>query len=161
MAMASVGDIIYVKRRGYRHFGIYVGNERVIHYYKEKHPLLSDGVITETSLSKFMSDSDTVYVLNGLGPAADKKVFDWIIQKLTNGKVHAFSPEETVARARSKLGEHGYSLLFNNCEHFSFWCKTGISKSSQTDDILSCLHYFVPEPEDKDSPEKNRPQIQS
>ncbi len=155
MAMASVGDIIYVQHRGYRHFGIYTGNNRVIHYYKEKHPLLSDGVITETSLQEFMSDCDTVYVLNGLGSAADKNAFEWIIQKLTNGKVHSFSPKETVARARSKLGEKDYSLLFNNCEHFSFWCKTGISKSSQTDDILSCLLFFVPEPEEKEKEEKH------
>jgi cell wall-associated NlpC family hydrolase len=32
MDMANKGDIVYVKRRGYRHFGIYTGNQQVIHY---------------------------------------------------------------------------------------------------------------------------------
>ncbi len=146
MTMAAVGDIIYVKRKGYRHFGIYAGDQRVIHYYKERNPLLSDGIIAETSLEEFMSDSDTVYVMNGLGSAEYKKLFDWILQKMSSGTVRSFSPQETVARARSKLGERGYNLLFNNCEHFSFWCKTGVSRSSQTDDILSLLLFFVPHP---------------
>lgn len=36
MTAIKPGDILYVKRTGYRHFGIYAGNQQVIHYYKEK-----------------------------------------------------------------------------------------------------------------------------
>ncbi|MDU1323667.1 MAG: lecithin retinol acyltransferase family protein [Clostridiales bacterium] len=32
---------------------------------------------------------------------------------------HLYSPEETVSRARSRLGEEKYALPFNNCEHFA------------------------------------------
>ena len=140
------GDIVYVKRSGYRHFGIYAGDDCIIHYHKEKNPLLCDGIIAETSMADFMSSSDTLYVLNGPGPSAQHDLFEWILQRLFNGEIQAFSPQETVRRARSKLGEKGYSLLLNNCEHFAFWCKTGIAQSSQVDDILACLLVFAPSP---------------
>jgi hypothetical protein len=45
----------------------------------------------------------------------------------------AFSQEEIVRRARSRLGENDYRLLTNNCEHFCNWCSTGISHSRQVE----------------------------
>ena len=50
-----------------------------------------------------------------------------------------YTPEETVRRARSKLGESEYNLIFNNCEHFAIWCKTGVSKFEQVDEIIDFL----------------------
>ena len=154
MDMANKGDIVYVKRRGYRHFGIYTGNQQVIHYYKERNKLLCDGIITETSLNEFMSGSDTLYVLNGIGPAAKNNLFDWIIKRVFGGEINPFPPQETIERARSKLGEQGYNLLLNNCEHFAFWCKTGVAKSTQVDDILACFLLLVPPP---DKPKQETP----
>ena len=154
MDMANKGDIVYVKRRGYRHFGIYTGNQQVIHYYKERNPLLCDGIISETSLNEFMSGSDTLYVLNGIGPAAKNNLFDWIIKRVFGGEINPFPPQETIERARSKLGEQGYNLLLNNCEHFAFWCKTGVAKSTQVDDILACFLLLVPPP---DKPKQETP----
>jgi hypothetical protein len=52
---------------------------------------------------------------------------------------HLYSPEETVARARSRLGETNYNLLTNNCEHFAIWCKTGVSESLQVNGMLGTL----------------------
>ena len=37
----------------------------------------------------------------------------------------------TLRRAMSRIGEQRYNLLFNNCEHFATWCKTGIHHSDQ------------------------------
>ncbi len=42
----------------------------------------------------------------------------------------------TLRRAMSRLGEQDYNLLFNNCEHFATWCKTGRHRSSQVDSVL-------------------------
>ena len=42
-----------------------------------------------------------------------------------------YNAEYTVLRARKLLGEERYNLLDRNCEHFSSWCKTGSTKSSQ------------------------------
>ena len=150
MATVHVGDIIYVKRTGYRHFGIYAGNQMVVHYHKEKNPLLSDGIIAETTLAEFMSSSDTVYVINSVQPSGPP-LFDWIARKLFGDDVHLFTPQETVARARSKLGERGYNLLLNNCEHFALWCKTGIARSDQADYVLACLQLILPPPPEKKS----------
>ena len=42
----------------------------------------------------------------------------------------------TLRRAMSRLGEQNYNLLFNNCEHFANWCKTGRHRSGQVEDWL-------------------------
>jgi hypothetical protein len=44
-----------------------------------------------------------------------------------------YSPEAVVFRAESRLGEEEYELIFNNCEHFATWCKTGIHESKQSE----------------------------
>ena len=44
--------------------------------------------------------------------------------------------EETLQRARGRLGEQNYNLLFNNCEHFAYWCKTRRHRSNQVEDWL-------------------------
>ncbi|XP_022093773.1 uncharacterized protein LOC110980974 [Acanthaster planci] len=41
------------------------------------------------------------------------------------------TPELVLARARSRLGEIGYSLLGDNCEAFASYCKTGVAESCQ------------------------------
>lgn len=48
--------------------------------------------------------------------------------------VKCFLPEEVVQRAKSKLGQRGYDLFKNNCEHFANWCKTGHFYSQQAVD---------------------------
>ena len=42
----------------------------------------------------------------------------------------------TLRRAMSRIGEKSYNLLFNNCEHFANWCKTGRHRSNQMEDWL-------------------------
>jgi len=45
--------------------------------------------------------------------------------------IPCFSNEETLQRAFSQLGQRGYSLIGNNCEHWSRWCRTGEHYSEQ------------------------------
>ena len=42
----------------------------------------------------------------------------------------------TLRRAMGRLGEQNYNLLFNNCEHFAHWCKTGRHRSRQVEQVL-------------------------
>ena len=42
----------------------------------------------------------------------------------------------TLRRAMSRIGEQRYNLLFNNCEHFASWCKTGRHQSGQVEGWL-------------------------
>jgi len=49
----------------------------------------------------------------------------------------AISPSGvTLRRAMGRLGEQRYNLVFNNCEHFAIWCKTGHHRSTQVEDWL-------------------------
>lgn len=87
----------------YTHHGIYCGSGKVIHYYK--------GKIRITSLSKFGRESKTH----------------------VKGYKKCYSSSRVVKRAKSRLGEQLYNLVFNNCEHFAYWCKTGKHTSKQVE----------------------------
>ena len=43
----------------------------------------------------------------------------------------SYSAREIIGRARSRVGEHDYRLLTNNCEDFCNWCVSGHSRSLQ------------------------------
>ena len=105
------GDLIYVYRNWwqldelYKHYGIDCGDGTVIHYRKPSE------VVERTSMTIF-SKRNIVYVV--------EYSLDF-----------CFVPTVVVERAESRLGEKKYNLLFNNCEHFANWCKTGIADSKQ------------------------------
>ena len=48
----------------------------------------------------------------------------------------------TLRRAMGRLGEQDYNLLFNNCEHFATWCKTGRHRSGQVDSVLERARHW-------------------
>ena len=54
----------------------------------------------------------------------------------------ASTPGVTLRRAMGRIGEQNYNLLFNNCEHFAIWCKTGRHRSSQVDSVLERARYW-------------------
>ena len=152
----KAGDVIGVHRkfknehlRGitmYDHYGIYAGNFNVIH--------LSNGLNDDFLSGKISVRKDPYYKFKG-GESSEVFVVDFdtffneymknlsllekfqrlphdIIRKILGKNYHLYSPEETVRRAESHLNEEGYNLLWNNCEHFALWCKTGIGESTQT-----------------------------
>ena len=148
---AEVGDIIGVLRSFYgvvyEHYGIYIGDDEVIHFTK------SDGknTIIKTSMKKFMESnksSNRYFILDCEPEIKDinSSSIDKYIKKSINGfgpplpavfrkPVEIYSPEETISRAKQYIGEQGYNLLVNNCEHFAIWCKTGLKYSYQIDMI--------------------------
>ena len=93
----------------YQHHGIDCGDGSVIHYRKPSE------VVERTSFATFSKGN--------------------IVTAKEYIKGFCYIPEVVVARAESRLGEDKYSLLFNNCEHFATWCKTGISDSKQVRDF--------------------------
>ena len=131
---AQYGDVIRVSHTFYYHYGIYVGNGRVIHYTDANGGDFK-GTVQETSLESFLNGEDSYSVCE----------FD------PENYPHINSPEETVERARSQLGKGGYNFFTNNCEHFAVWCKTGQYESSQVsayspsniaDGIFSAIKYL-------------------
>ncbi len=151
------GDVIRVNRGLYSHYGIYVkdGN-KVIHYTGATDPNDFNGIVRETSLEEFLNGSKNFNVCkfpktpqgisdSSLTPA-DKGngLFHlWqIIKEIKLKDYHLYSGDETIKRARSKIGQGGYNLALNNCEHFAVWCKTGVKNSSQVNNVLDILTYF-------------------
>ena len=121
------GDIIVSDRGLYRHYGVYAGDGMVIHYASKDGDFGPDVRVRETELERFSGEGKhrlALYTVNGTG-------------------TECFSPEETVARARSRLGEKRYSLVFNNCEHFAMWCKCGESKSVQVEKAVATAALVV------------------
>ena len=120
MARFRNGDVIRVKRGLYAHYGIYADTPdggHVIHYTGTNGHSDFKGVVRETSLAEFL-EGDSEYSVCRFDP----KEYE-----------HIFSGEETVRRARARIGERRYNLLSHNCEHFAVECKTGQSESSQTE----------------------------
>ncbi|HEY9635290.1 MAG TPA: lecithin retinol acyltransferase family protein [Coleofasciculaceae cyanobacterium] len=113
------GDQIYVIREFlniqgvYEHHGIDCGDGTVIHLRKRTE------TIERTSFATFMID-------------AKSKVYVRQYQV-------SFIPDVVIKRAESRLGERNYNLLFNNCEHFATWCKTGVSGSQQVRDFIPAI----------------------
>ena len=112
------GDIIFVDKGLYKHYGIYAGNGVVVHYSDKNGNFGTDIKIQEASLEDFASG------------------FEVKVCQLDEKKYTLYSDEETLKRAYSRLGEKNYNLIFNNCEHFAVWCKTGISDSEQVNKII-------------------------
>lgn len=65
--------------------------------------------------------------------------------KAIRGEYKLYSPEETVRRAETRLGESAYNLALNNCESYAMWCKTGVNISYQTLSALFLLGPIFPE----------------
>ena len=112
----ATGDQIYAYREllnlsgVYEHHGIDCGDGNVIHYRKPSE------TIEQTSIASFARGSR-------------------IYRRDYSGQF-CYLPEIVVERATSRLGEQKYNLLFNNCEHFATWCKTGKSESQQIQDFV-------------------------
>jgi hypothetical protein len=109
-----LGAHLTTTRRGYHHHGVYVGHGRVVHY---------------SGLSGFWQ----------CGPVEEVSLFEFVDGRPVRVVPHPespFSPEETVRRARSRLGENDYRLLTNNCEHFCNWALSGVSRSAQVENRM-------------------------
>lgn len=116
------GDIIFaIKMLGtYLHYGVYIGDNRVIHYRSEDYNDMNPkhAKIIETSLEEFAHGSDV-----------------YREPKHKGGNFFDFS---TVRKAKKLLGtgEGEYNLLNNNCEHFANYCKYGKKISRQINRIF-------------------------
>ena len=115
------GDHLYFYRAGgtYSHHGLDCGDGTVIHYESSTWMKLIGAAadrypqIRRTSMEEFCPSGE-VYV----------RSYNYETELLHDA-------ETAIGRAKSRLGEEGYHLFGNNCEHFVVWCKTGVSDSSQ------------------------------
>ena len=119
------GDHIRVQRMNglYAHHGIYVSDEEVIHFTGK-----DDDSILDWSKPEVIQ-TDLAYFLKG-GILEVKEYTDEEFADL-------YSPEQIVTYARACLGDKGYNLIFNNCEHFANVCTLGRFRSHQVEKVFT------------------------
>lgn len=110
------GDHIRVFVNEYYHHGIYIGNNEVVQfgYPNNVFQKNEDVKVVRTTLEEFHQ-----------GKVVEVCFYD----ELTKMKLR--NPDDIVSYAICKLGEGGYDVLHNNCEHFATECTMGTKKSEQ------------------------------
>lgn len=117
------GDIIRVKSGPLYHYGVFVSEDEVIQfghspfYYTGEHKN-EEKIVLSTDIDVF---ADGGIVEKGIPDRKEKKQMK--------------APDEIVLRARAELGNGGYNILHNNCEHFVNRCAFGVSFSAQEREV--------------------------
>ncbi len=146
------GDIVGVVRRWglYEHYCVYKNDDCVIEYAGDEGHFGKNVNVRRSSFEQFLrKDASNYFALlfDGTG-RSPKKVFVNPVKVNENELIHRielndyitlYSPAETVKRAEERLGEKKYNLVWNNCECFALWCKTGENKSYQVNRVISGL----------------------
>ena len=117
------GAHIRVKCDSYYHHGIYIGNGEVVQF----------GLPFEV-----YSDPKEVRVLrSSLAEFCGKALFIEVY-KFSKKELKEKKPDDVIIEtALSCVGQGGYSILRNNCEHFANRCVFGVTKSAQIDEIYA------------------------
>ena len=120
-----MGDHIRVNRGIYCHHGIYVSDDEVIHFTGNE-----DDSILDWSKPEVIS-SDLDYFLKG----------DTLeVKEYTDDELEDLYPVDHIVQyARACLGDKGYNLVFNNCEHFANTCTLGRFRSRQVENVFGAL----------------------
>lgn len=119
------GAHIRVNRGLYSHHGVYIGCGQVIHFTgKDEDSVLdwSKPEVIETDLNYFLKDG----VL---------EVKEYNEEELND----LYPADHIVAYAKACLGDKGYNLVFNNCEHFANTCTLGRFRSKQVEKVFGIL----------------------
>ena len=114
------GQIVRTKVSFYYHYGIFVDENEIIQFG------LPDDVGKPANEIKVLA-TDIYTFLNG-GILESGVPTKEELKKMRK-------PQEIIKTARSRIGEGGYDILHNNCEHFVNECVFGRSRSSFLDDV--------------------------
>ena len=120
----SFGDQIRVNRGIYYHHGIYASDDCVYHF------AAPEGAETNPDNARVITVSLESFLKGGL-----LEVREYTEEEQKTKR----APEEIIEYAKEHIGESGYNIISNNCEHFSNRCAFGESKSSQVDDIFEMI----------------------
>ena len=116
--------MIRTKVRFYHHYGIFVSEEEVIQFGLPDDPMRAAEQIKvlTSDIHAFLQGGEIEVAVPG---AAERRQMR--------------SPEQIVEIARRRLGEGGYDILHNNCEHFVNDCVFGQPTSSFLQDVREKL----------------------
>ncbi len=109
-------DMLRVRADSLYHYGIFVSESEVIQFGKNPRLLREDSdsenFVCSTTLEEFLCGEDFEVAYTDL---------------------KCRTKEQILSAARAGLGESGYDILYNNCEHFANFCYTGERISMQTE----------------------------
>lgn len=118
----QTGDMLRIPVGSFYHYGIYVSDDEVIEF-------------GDAPLGGFGRDESAIRVIAVTVDAFSHGIIPEKAHLDAAERKKAYSPAEIAARARARLGEGGYSLLHNNCEHFVNSCTFGESTCSVADAV--------------------------
>lgn len=137
------GDMIRVSFGNFYHYGIFVSDSEVIQFGLPPTEGLLNRKFDEISVC--ITDIATFSMGKIVEVASPKK----------GEKPKRLSPQKTVSRAKSCIGEKGYDILHNNCEHFARYCYFGEKRCEVTEQVAEswrktskCDIYFSKIPSD-------------
>ena len=114
------GAHIRVQVQSIYHHGIYIGNDEVIQFG------LPIDMLRPKEEVKVLKSSVEEFLQGGF---LEVRIFDRKERKIKN------DDQKIVEIAISKLGEDGYDIVHNNCEHFANFCVFNKKESQQVDNI--------------------------
>jgi len=115
------GDLIRVRVGSIWHYGVYASEEEVIQFGLPPRQgfLRPDEVrVCASTMAEFAENS-----------IVETARWTW------KEKFRKNSARRAVALARSRIGEGGYNLLHNNCEHFAYECVLGEKRCEQEEKV--------------------------
>ena len=122
LKQAQAGDMVRVKLGSIYHYGVFASEDEIIQFGLA--PSMRS-MLKDSEIEVCISDVDTFLA----GGFLEVAVFE-------RGEKKKNRPaDEALDYARSRIGERGYSILYNNCEHFAYECITGSTYCSQTADV--------------------------
>ena len=110
------GDMIRVKCGSVYHYGIFVSETEIIQFGRSPAYGDKERRVLSTDISEFSR--------GGVVETMKLGFFE---------RLSRIPPEKTVKLAREIIGEGGYDIVKNNCEHFAYRCVFGKSYSEQSD----------------------------
>lgn len=121
-AEPCVGDMLRVKIGEIYHYGVCVGEDEIIQFGL---PPVSRQGVPESSVCVCKTDKAAF----ACGGAIERAELDALERLQRN------PPQKTAELARARLGETGYNILHNNCEHFAYECVLGKRVCTQADEV--------------------------
>ena len=119
------GDHIRVSRGIYNHHGVYISDEEVIHFTGVDNDNILDwskNEVIKTNLYEFLRGGEL-------------EVKEYTEEELDD----LYPVEHIVHYARGCLGDAGYNLIINNCEHFANMCTLGRFRSRQVENFFESI----------------------
>ena len=129
---AKAGDMVRIPIGQFYHIGIFVSEDEVIQFGL---PPIPENLSAADEIKVIATDIDVF----SCGKIVEVAKLDF------KEKLKRFKPQKTVELARSRIGETGYNIIHNNCEHFAYECVFGEKYCSQEDELRQKWRKLHPE----------------